>query len=90
MKKTLPFVFAISLAGFATASMAQDMNNAESQDERYKRMFNQLDTDGSSTIDKAEAEPAGLSAEDFDQLDRNADGELDIDEFLQVVPSDSQ
>lgn len=90
MKKSLPFVLAISLTGFATASMAQDMNNAESQDERYKRMFNQLDTDGSSTIDKAEAEPAGLSAEDFDHLDRNADGELDIDEFLQVVPSDPQ
>jgi len=90
MKKTLPFVLAFSLAGVAVGSMAQDMENTENSDDRYKRMFNQLDSDGSSALSKDEAEPAGLSEEDFNHLDTNGDGELDLDEFLQAVPSESQ
>jgi len=90
MKNSLPLIIAFSLTGLATTALSQTPDADEDEKERYTRMFNQLDTDGSSTLSKQEAEPAGLSAEDFGHLDKNGDGELDLDEFLVVIPASTQ
>jgi|GEM_PF-3724255 len=56
--------------------------------ERYIDMFHQLDEDGSQSLSVDEAVTVGLTPESFQRLDKNANGSLELDEFLELIPSD--
>jgi hypothetical protein len=69
-------------------AVAQSIDNEAFPDERTRRAaleaaFTQIDTDGSSTLDREELSRAGFDADYvLSQLDANCDGALSRDEFV--------
>ena len=82
MRLSLAIFFAFVLVGTA---LGADYERPTDLADRYTSIFNQLDADGSNSLTQAEAAAAGLSADSFQRLDTNGDGQLSLDEFLALA-----
>jgi hypothetical protein len=86
LKATLVALCFVSVPMIVSAQV-EESPVAPATTDRDMEKFQALDTDKSGAISSEEAEQAGM--ENFSSADKNADGELDINEYVLAARGDS-
>jgi len=80
VKTFLTIICFLALNSFAVADAATRPDSETV--ERYKSMFDHIDSDGDGSLTQEEATTAGLTEDNFRQLDEDGNGELNREEFI--------
>jgi hypothetical protein len=88
LKATLVAMCFVSVPMSVSAQVEETPDsNPPATTDRDMEQFQALDTDKSGAISSAEAEEAGMK--NFSAADKNADGQLDINEYVLAARGDS-